>query len=526
MKTTAEIIIQPQGKRLKTYGKKSLFIHLVEAGIPIQQACGGQGTCGKCRVQMTGAPAVPVSGLDTKFLSKKEIAEGLRLACGVTPRDGDIFELTLPTHGPAVKPQLEKEVFPTDPWPGTGASDGVMAIDFGTTTVSGHLLDPFTGRVLCSADTGNHQDGFGADVVSRLAYASHGGKAARRRLKSLAMESLEEVSAALTKGNKKIRHIVAVMNTAMESLILNWDPDGIGRSPVQPETDEAVHFQFQLKSRTSGLNNVWMHLPAIIGGFVGSDTVAALLAAGQLNCRPPYLLVDIGTNAEVALVTASGISACSTAAGPAFEGGGIRFGMRAVDGAVSRVAVEPDRLYIEVMGNDEAKGIAGSGLISLVGGLLRINALDRFGVICPERLPRGRFGTGDHGHCIRLAREVSVSEDDIQQLILAKASVRAGAEVLLMKTGVSSDDLNHVVLCGTFSKGLKTKDILATGLIPAVAPGKIIIRGSAAAEGACMMACSQEAFEKANMLAAKTDHIRLSGDSDFNQIYQHNIGFV
>lgn len=516
------ITVLPDERYLTVTAGNSLFFHLAEAGISINQACGGRGICGKCRVRLTGR--IPVSSdLDEKFLSPEDIEAGFRLACGVIPTGGEIVDIYRPALETSTKFQLKAAGFSVDPWPGLKPADLVLALDLGTSTVVGHLLDPFSGQVIHSAVTANGQMAFGADVVTRLAYASHGGREARLRLQTLAFDNLRNVLDAISMENRRIRHIVAVMNTAMEAFLLNWDPDGIGRYPIQPETEDALHLAIHPKIVEA--EGAALHLPAIIGGFVGSDTVAALLASRILPFKPPYLLMDIGTNAEVALVASGGISACSCAAGPAFEGGGISQGMRAMEGAISRVRLARKQIEIDVIGGGEACGITGSGLISLAGELLRAKALDRFGMIQPDRLSPDIIVEDDQGRRLQLTSHVSVSENDIQQLMLAKAAVRAGSELLLSKSGVRPQELTGVILSGTFANSLCAEDVLSIGLIPLVKSDIIYMEGNTAAEGACMMACSRMAFNEAIAIAKNTHHCRLSGDSDFNRIFQENVSF-
>jgi uncharacterized 2Fe-2S/4Fe-4S cluster protein (DUF4445 family) len=522
MITKVDISVLPHDRRLTVAAGGNLFFHLAEAGISLNQACGGQGVCGKCRVRLAGRIPSP-SDLDEKFLSSEDIAAGFRLACGVIPAGGEIVELFVPASEPSAKSQLGAAAFAVDPWPGLEPSDLVLAVDVGTTTVVGHLLDPVSGRVIHSAVTANGQTAFGADVVTRLAYASHGGWEARLRLQALAFDNLRNIAAALTMEERRIRHVVAVMNTAMESCLLNWDPDCIGRYPIQPETKDPLHLAIHHK--VEELKDAELHLPAIIGGFVGSDTVGALLASRNLPLKPPYLLMDIGTNAEVALIESEGISACSCAAGPAFEGGGISQGMRAMEGAISRVRVDRKQIDIDVIGGGEARGITGSGMISLAGELLHTGALDRFGMIQPDRLAPDMIVEDNQGRRLRLTSRVSVSENDIQQLMLAKAAARAGSEVLLSKSGLRPQELTGVILSGTFANSLCAEDVLVVGLIPPVKPDIIYSKGNAAAEGACMMACSRTAFDEAIAMAKRTHHIRLSGDPDFNRIFQENVSF-
>jgi len=340
----------------------------------------------------------------------------------------------------------------------------------------------------------------------------------------LAFDSLNNIAAAVNIAGRRIKHVVAVMNAAMESLLLDWDPDNIGRYPIQAEIETVVHTT--VPREVKYLSGAQMHLPPIIGGFVGSDTVASLLVCRSMAIKPPYLVVDIGTNAEVALVSDSETIACSCAAGSVFEGGGIRQGMCAIEGAIYQVSLRQEQDEVNVIGGGQARGITGSGMISLMGELLRSGALDPFGLIMPEKLPDGATQNGDYGREIKLACDVSVSEQDIQQLMLAKAAARAGIELLFSECNIAPDELNSVILCGTFANSLRAEDVLSIGLVPRVDPLKILSKGNAAAEGAAMMACSHKAFEKAAYLAKKTSHLPLSGNPNFKRLFEQHVSFA
>lgn len=522
MKPSSTITILPHDRKVPVIAGRNLLLLLAEEGIALDQACGGQGICGKCRIKVKGkiAPSTPT---DEKYLSNRELAEGFRLACGLIPTGGEIVELSSVSMHVSPKHQTGFADLPIDPWPGMEPSDHVLAVDMGTTTVMGHLLDPAGGRLLSSAATANGQAAFGADVMTRLAYASHGGARTRRRLQALAFDNLGNVAGALSVAGRRIRHVVAVMNTAMTSFMLNWDPDRIGRYPIRPPTEDAV--KVVIPHQVSSLAGADLNLPPVIGGFVGSDTVAALYASQRLGLAPPYLIMDIGTNAEVVLVGGQGISACSCAAGPAFEGHGIQNGMRAMEGAIHRVSMHCGVPEIEVIGDTEARGITGSGLISLLGGLLRAGALDRFGMILPAELPKRIVFKKNNNLAVKLTDGVSVSQQDIQQLMLAKAAARAGAEVLLAECLVQAHQLNGLILCGTFAGKLDVHDVLRIGLVPPVDPSIIHCMGNAAAEGAAMMACSYKAFKKAGQLARQTRYVGLSGNPDFKGLFEDNVCF-
>ncbi len=519
---SAFITIFPQNKKVEACPGQNLFLTLAEAGISLNQACGGQGFCGKCQVRLKGK-IPPPSELDNEFLSFEELTAGTRLACGVIPVGGEVVELNTAIPRFFAKPQLKRRVFAIDPWSDLKPSDLVLAVDLGTTNVVGYLLNPFTGQLMHSATVANGQAAFGADIMARLTYASHGGTVARQRLQRLAMADLENLVFSWDIEKYHIKHAVAVMNTAMTSFLLNWDPDRLGRYPCEAKEEGPLHITLPEDVRRLGRTK--LHLPPVIGGFVGSDTVAAMLTTMELQTEPPYLILDIGTNAEVVLVNKNEMTACSCAAGPAFEGAGITQGMRAMEGAIDNVTLRRGKLESSVIGDKEARGITGSGLFSLLGELLRVGALDRFGMIIPQKLAAETVIRGSKGQQARVAPRVAVSEHDIQQFMLAKAATRAGVEVLLADQGITPSDLTRIVLCGTFAKNVCADDVIAIGLAPSVEPSKIRITGNAATEGAAMMACSHQAFLEACRLAERTRHFSLSGNFIFKQAFEEQMCF-
>jgi uncharacterized 2Fe-2S/4Fe-4S cluster protein (DUF4445 family) len=520
MSPDSRILVLPQQCEIGVTSGSNLFQILAEAGLSLNQACGGRGLCGKCRVRLLNHAPLPTV-LDREHLSRDEIDRGVRLACGVEPRGGEIVELPAATAEPA-KLDIGRERFPVHPWPDTQPDDLVLAIDLGTTNVVGHLLDARTGEVLQTACSGNGQAVFGADVMTRLTYASKGGTRARERLRSLSLSDIENLAESFNVQGLRIRLVMAVMNSAMETLLLGLDPDKLGRYPYEIPVREAVH---AMPFRTKVLARAELHIPPVVGGFVGSDTTAAMLATAELEPEPPYLLLDIGTNSEAVLVNGEMTIACSSAAGPAFEAGTISCGMRAVEGSIERVKLDGRKLHLTVIGGGKPRGITGSGLFSLLGELLRAGALDAFGALVIERFNAGQLRTGRGGRELLLAPHVTVSESDVQQFLLAKASARAGIEVLLSEAGLVSDALTKIFLCGIFADHIEPDDILSLGMVPPIESGRIVGLGNMAGVGAAMMACSDTAFGRAVDLASSIRHLRLSGHPEFKKIFQEHVSF-
>jgi uncharacterized 2Fe-2S/4Fe-4S cluster protein (DUF4445 family) len=502
-------------------GQNLYEILAAEAINPRGQACGGQGICGKCRVRLKSA-APPPNELDQKKLTDVELAGNIRLACGLIPRGGEVVELFSARPSLAAKAEIGAEPFPLDPWPGLAANDLVLAVDLGTTNLVAHLLDPGTGRVIGSSVSPNSQSLFGADVVSRLTYASRGGPVARKKLSELAWEDITALAETILPPASRIRHTVMVMNSAMETLLLELDPDLLGRAPYEPEITGPVH---RSSTYDGILTDTEIHLPPLIGGYVGSDAVSALLRVLISDPPRPFLLLDIGTNSEVILAGREGLVACSTAAGPAFEGGGITCGLQAIEGAITQVRLVEGRWVCSVLGGGQALGLTGSGLFSVLGELLRHGGVDRFGVFLPENLPADSLEPGANGRRLVLAPGVHLSEGDIQQLMLAKAATRAGVETLLELKHRRAEELEAVYLCGNFAGHLEPADVLAIGLLPPLAPAKLFVMKNAAAVGAAMMAASQERFSQAVELAGKIAHLPLSGHPRFKVHFEAQVRF-
>jgi uncharacterized 2Fe-2S/4Fe-4S cluster protein (DUF4445 family) len=522
MSGLVSVTVQPLGRQVAVRPGQSLFMALAEADIALNQACGGKGFCGKCLVRLKG-PAPVARDEERRHLSEEQIAQGFRLACNLQPRGGEQIEIISPAASVPAKLDLPRSEFSVDPWPGLQPGDLVMALDLGTTNLVGHLLDPHTGRALRATSLLNSQSVFGADVMSRLTHASHGGPHARREMQQLVLGDLTALAAPWGLAEGEVKHLVGVMNTAMASLLLDWDPDVLGRHPCRIQQVGPIHL---LPSGLSGaLAGVSLHLPPMLGGFVGADTTSALWAALAQGPQPPFALMDIGTNAEVALVNREEILCCSCAAGPAFEGGGLSAGMRAAPGAIDHVVIDQGMVEYSVIGNSEPRGITGSGMLSLTASLLRAGALDRFGALLPKALDPAVLQTGSGGREIRLYPGVSVSEQDIEQFMLAKAAAAAGLEILLAQAEIDLKEITQIFICGTFASHLEVDDVLTVGLVPAELGPCIIGLGNAAALGAAMMACSHRDFRHASRLASRTRHLSLSGSNIFKEVFGTHMRF-
>ena len=407
-----------------------------------------------------------------------------------------------------------------------------VAFDLGTTTVVGTLLDLTNGNELAVASTMNGQIAFGDDVLARVLRVREAYDALAD-LQAAAIESLNGILNALCQQasvpSHRIHDVALAGNTTMQQILCGFDPSALGEVPFVPVFERGL----EIRAADLGLRvhpGAHLYVFPQVGGFVGGDTVACMLAARIEQAEAPVLLVDIGTNGEIVLATRDRILCTSTAAGPAFEGARIRQGMRATTGAIEKVVVRDDDLVIHVIGDGPAVGLCGTALIDVAAHLLDLGVMDTTGRIqpageCPETVPaavrerlieeqddvRVRLADGDH--------EVCLWQRDIRELQLAAGAIRAGIEVLMLRAGITPDDLGEVLLAGAFGNFIRRNHAQRIGLLPAVPHERIRFIGNAASMGAKMALLSTAERLRADSLRERAEHIDLSADPEFQMAF-------
>jgi len=537
------------------------------AGESLYAPCAGRGICGKCRIIARGELTAPADA-ERDHLSPDELAAGVRLACqariagdvtiqaaGPGPSDAwrDIAgsaNILLRTRGfgPARSCLSEREP-QRQPQPCSQLhrqpADLAVALDIGTTTLVAYLVDCSTGLIKDAAGALNPQATHGADLISRIAFSeTPGGPETLRREATQAADDLVRVLLQRSGvSGDDVKWVGAVGNTCMHHLFLGIPAGGLGRIPYAASVlDTGV-----MSALSAGLTSVnpeagFFFLPNI-AGFVGSDALAVALVAGMDECSRPTLAIDIGTNGEILLAANGRILACSAAAGPAFEGVNISYGTIAAQGAIDWVgfAGPPPHgdIEIHVIGNIEPHGICGSGLISLVAALRRAGLVSEAGAFEPEAIdPESplarRIATGpgpggiefilsDPGDAVprddAVPARVTLTQRDIRELQLAKAAIRAGAEVLLDEAGISASDIEQIVLAGAFGTYLDKHAAHAIGLLPGAPQARITALGNAAGEGAALAVANCDAYREARRLAGIIEHIELGANPRFMQVF-------
>jgi len=403
-----------------------------------------------------------------------------------------------------------------------------VAIDIGTTTIACYLFELVGGRQLAVAAGSNPQSTFGADVISRIGYVREQKKGSEE-LRRLVVDALNELITRMVRevGIKRdaVYKVTVVGNPTMLHLFLGIDPLAIDHSPYVPVIQNGL----TLRAEEAGLAVFPFArveiLPAV-SAYVGSDIVAGILYADMGAKDAIELFLDIGTNGEVVLAVGKKIFACSTAAGPAFEGASISQGMSALDGAIHRGTIEDGELSCSVLGGKEARGICGSGLLDAVAALREIGLIDSSGRLRRTEHPLSSQieGEGTKARFL-LSDGVYLTQKDIREFQLAKGAIRAGIEVMLEHASIGSDDIDRILVGGAFGSSLSSSSLLCTGLLPSIDVGRIISLGNSAGQGAKLVLLNRRNTQHLQQLIKKTNYIELSFIKEFSQKFVTHMQF-
>jgi len=412
-----------------------------------------------------------------------------------------------------------------------------LAVDLGTTSVVAILVDLVGGGVLGIESRLNGQANHGADVVSRITHAS--SPDGLRELQSEAARTINACLEALLEKSgvdrREIYEAVVVGNTCMNHLLLGIDPASLGRAPYQPAVTDPVDCRASDLGLEINPNGGVYTLPNV-AGFVGSDTVAVILATGMHRSDQVRLAIDLGTNGEMVLGNRDRLLACSTAAGPAFEGARISCGMRATQGAIERVWIDRGEVKLQVIGGGGALGLCGSGLLDAVAQMAGAGLLNGSGRLLAPDSPRltltpglaRRLVDGEGGRSFLLARRgrrpVLLTQRDIRELQLAKGAIRAGISILLKEYGIGEEDIAEILLAGAFGSFISPASARAIGLIPPLPLDRITAVGNAAGQGALMALLSTELRQEAVRIARSVGYIELSASPDFSAQFMEAMG--
>jgi uncharacterized 2Fe-2S/4Fe-4S cluster protein (DUF4445 family) len=637
------VTFHPEGTKVEARPGERILDVLSYAGFDINNQCGGEGVCGKCRIKVTQGE-VNFSSKHLGFLTKKELEAGFVLACQTEIRKEDIeiwippesykediqiltqydvsfdwtrhttdlpenteatltveeflhyeapgpldegpdisrvrtlhplcqkyyVELPLPTLTDSLSDldrmyrQLRKEIIPfqalrieadfsclrglaaklrQNQWQvtatvhlrdadvydircledgDTSARNFGVAIDVGTTTIVAQLVDLNTGALVGVEASQNRQAHYGEDVISRMIFAcSQGGLTSLTEAVNTTINSLvDDLVRVAGVAHHDLHCFVAAGNTTMTHLLLGLDPRHIRVEPYIPTANQFPPLQ------TSDLGwhahpKALLHCMPCVSSYVGGDITAGVLACGMNEQPEVSALIDVGTNGEIVIGNREWLVCCSCSAGPAFEGGGVKCGMRAMRGAIEKVKLHGSKTIYWTVGGARARGICGSGLVDVIAELVAERIIDQSGKFIQYEHPRVRvvdevteFVLAQPGETAS-GEAVVITEDDIGNLIKSKGAVLAAIKVLLENLGVSFDELGTLYVAGGFGAHLDIDKAIFIGLLPDIPRERIRFMGNSSLAGARIALLSTEGFHRAESIARQMTYFELSVHPEF-----------
>lgn len=411
----------------------------------------------------------------------------------------------------------------------TTGTNFAIAIDIGTTTVYGQLMSLITGEVLAEHSDFNGQISYGEDIISRIIFAEKPG--GLDKLHEVVMRTINDIISRLLKTSGVSRDQVSIItlagNTTLTQILLKIDPRYIRRSPYVPASTlyppiRAVNLGIDLAEHATAL--VYPN----ISSFVGGDIVAGVMGSGIYRSDDLTLFIDIGTNAEIVIGNKDWLACAACSAGPAFEGGGIQFGMRAAKGAIEDFSIDPHTLEPMniTIGNVRPRGICGSGLINIVANLFETGIIDNLGKfrrdLDSERI-RERDSVYEYvlswKHLTEVNTDIVLTETDIENLIRAKAAIYSGCQTLLEEVGLKIGDLDRIVLAGGFGSHVDIEKAMTIGLLPEIDPEKVSYIGNGSLLGARMCCLTNRIRKDVVEVMKKTTNFELSETPSFMRYY-------
>ena len=559
-KSMIKILVEDQGKKIECEAGSVLIDTLREHGVRIDAPCGGSGRCGKCRVRVMSGE-LPVTAEDRTFLSEREIASGVRLACTARPvadlrirvlaKTGKqiVAVAEVDTTGNAQTAEIgaekagETQTYSRVKSSTTDQNGYGIAVDIGTTTLAACIYGWSDGAVYKTVTAVNSGRDFGADVLSRMEASNHGKRA---RLQELLQEDvralLERLLIQANVQAEDVQKIVIAANMTMVHLLMGYSCETLGRAPFVPANKRMICADAMRILGDVSLRCPVVILPAV-SAFVGGDIVAGMLTLGMDKGNETVLLLDVGTNGEMALRHNGQVYVTSTAAGPAFEGGGICCGCASVPGAICGVKLTEDssknvkesmsgslaaeqadslnfeanrgrRLTLHTINDDVPVGICGSGVLELVSELLRVGLLDETGLLAEQYresgFPLGKTASGE---------QIIFTQGDVRALQLAKGAIRAGIEALLAAADVHAEEVSQIYLAGGFGVSMDEHAAIRIGLLPEAFRGCIRPVGNSSLSGAVFAGRCTQLESACEDLLVQCRQVVLAEQPEFEENY-------
>jgi len=495
---TAHIIMEGETFPLNT-SCPTVLQAIQEAGIDFAAPCGGRGTCRKCAVWVR----------DEKGLRSE-------LACEIAPTENMMVQIE------RAKPMTISETGSTSAFDADVSDIGYgIAIDVGTTTVVVRLIEMATGICIATTSRPNPQIVFGSDVIARISASVAGSLDAMTKLIDSSLA--EMVKMLCDQCDVDLADIVGATlagNTVMESIAAGVSPDPIGINPFIPLSYFGEEIDIEGVSERT-------YFVECLSGYVGGDITADILATRLTESPKLRLMLDLGTNGEMALGNKDRLVTCATAAGPVFEGANITFGMPARLGAINRVTFDGNDIVLTTVGDAEPFGICGTGIIDATAILVKTGIVDETGYMSTadeldDDVPAAlaaRIFEGEKGAMFKLAENIYLTQGDIRNVQLAKAAVSAGVLTLVDTYETTLDAIDELVIAGGFGSYLDIESAAIIGLFPEELKNRARSIGNTAIEGATALLINSHARKQEKTIAQLAEYVELSTELKFNQYY-------
>lgn len=546
----------------------------IMAGLEPDAPCGGRGKCGKCFVKMNGNYVKACQTRITQntqvetllkerkariltdgFFRKVDFQPGLReekirlekpeagekssdwerLLRAIGKEDAN-FDISKIQSNPVLAGTLYEKRIQSNEWYAVYTEEAVLelrrekgrvafaAFDIGTTTIAGYLLNAENGQTLAVESCMNPQVQYGADVVSRANYALENGiDDLSKRIRTAVREMLAAMAEKAEIEREDIFQVCIVGNTCMHHLFLGISPGSLVHAPYTPAISEGMTLKAEDYDMGIHPQAEMIFLPDI-AGYVGADTSGCLMAVNLSRREEISLMLDIGTNGEIVLGNKERLVACSTAAGPAFEGAKIECGMRGASGAVDHVIFQNGEWNYTTVDGAAAVGLCGSGLIDLIAQLCRAGLIDENGVL--------NSGQGDSRKFMLVPPEKSGNENgvyltqkDIGEVQLAKAAIAAGIRILLQKMGITEEEVSTVYIAGAFGNYMDPQSAEDIGMLPPSFAEKVVAVGNAAGEGARIALINSMERKEIEKTVKKIEFAELAASPEFQDCFLDGLAF-
>ncbi len=518
------IKIFPLNKTINAEKNENLFSALQKNNIPINGICGGNKVCGKCGVRILSGH-IPPGLSDKTFFSQKKLNLNFRLSCAININQNLIIEIPKENiiESMEYKPETKNITVPINPIIKLRNDENIygLALDIGTTTIVGALINLNSGKLIDEEFRLNPQKKYGMDIISRISYSMQ-NKTGLDDLHNILLSVINDIIRVGTlRTNIKpndIYLITVASNSVMNHSLLNKNLESFGKYPYKPlfkKTDliraSDIHININKDAKLFVVPN--------IDGFVGGDITSDIISSNFGNKDKIELLIDIGTNGEIVLNNKGNLTATSTAAGPAFEGAKIKFGMIAKTGAIDKIYIKENDIKFETIGDFQPVGICGTGLINGIASFLKLGWIDYTGRILKEYIPENRYIETENDFGIKLTDKIYISQQDIREFQLAKGAILAGITLMLKKYKLQTTDIDTMYIAGAFGKYLNLENALTLKLFPEMDVKKIKFIGNGSLQGAINILLNKDILNKSLEIVDNIEFFDIANQENFQTTY-------